>query len=449
MLKTPRGMAVEILNRVALTDAYAEPLLDACLATHDLPNIHDRRLLTELVYGVLRKQGHLDWIIERFYRGDIKSLDIFVNNILRTGLYQLLYTSRIPLFAVVDEAVKLTKIHHPGGAGLVNAILRNYLRKREGLVYPRLEEAPLDYIAIVHSHPRWLVERWLKILGSEATAALCAANNEIPPITLRVNGLKVTREEAKSELVTDTIEAGETIFSPHGLIIAKHGPSLRETASYQKGHILLQDEASQLIGLLAAPQPGENVLDICAGTGVKTTHLAELMDNKGKIAAIDINPGKLASLRELADRLGIDNVETRVGDASTDMGPLWQGQFDRALVDAPCSGLGTLRRNPEIKWRLRAHDLKSFSGLQKQLLHSAAACLKRGGTLVYSVCTVMPEENEAVIDDFLKHHNDFIPTPPPESIDRELIDKRGFFRTNTAIHGTDGFFGAVMVKKQD
>jgi 16S rRNA (cytosine967-C5)-methyltransferase len=447
MLKTPRGIAVEILNRVALTDAYAEPLLDACLSTHDLPNIHDRRLLTELVYGVLRRQGHLDWIIGKYYRGDYKALDIFLKNILRTGLYQLLYTSRIPVFAVVDEAVKLTKIHHPGGTGLVNAILRNYLRKSEGLVYPKLEEAPLEYIAVVHSHPRWLVERWLKILGAEATAALCDANNEIPPITLRVNGLKVTREKAKSELATDTIEAGETVFSPHGLVIAKHGPSLRETASYQKGHVLLQDEASQLIGSLVAPQPEEKILDICAGTGVKTTHLSEIMGNKGKITAVDINAGKLASLRELADRLGIDNVETKVGDATTDPGPLWQGQFDRALVDAPCSGLGTLRRNPEIKWRIRAHDLKTFSGLQKQLLHRAAACLKKGGTLVYSVCSVMPEENEAVIDDFLKHHSDFIPAAPPVSIDRALIDQRGFFRTNPAIHGTDGFFGAVMVKK--
>ncbi len=441
-------MAVEILNRVALTDAYAEPLLDACLSTHCLTNIHDRRLLTQLVYGVLRMQSHLDWIIGTYYRGDVNSLDIFIKNILRTGLYQLLYTSRIPIFAVVDEAVKLAKIHHPAGARLVNAILRNYLRKREDLVYPRLEEAPLEHIAVVHSHPRWLVKRWLKIFGLEGTVALCAANNEIPPITLRVNGLKVTREETRIELAKDNIEARETVFSPHGLVIAKHGPSLREMASYQKGHVLLQDEASQLIGLLAAPQPGENVLDICAGTGVKTTHLAEIMDNKGKIAAVDINAGKLASLRELAARLGIGTVETKVGDATTDMGPLWQGQFDRALVDTPCSGLGTLRRNPEIKWRLRARDLKSFSGLQKQMLHSAAACLKRGGTLVYSVCTVIPEENEAVIDDFLSHHGEFYLAPPPESIDRALIDKRGFFRTNPAIHGTDGFFGAVMVKKR-
>ena len=446
LLKTPRGITIEILNRVALTDAYAEPLLDACLSSTALNNIHDRRLLTQLVYGVLRTQGHLDWIIGTYYRGDVKSLTIFVKNILRTGLYQLLYTSRIPAFAVVDEAVKLTKIHQPASAGLVNAILRNYLRKGKGLVYPRLEEDPLEHIAIVHSHPRWLVEGWLKNLGPAETAALCAANNEIPPTTLRVNGLQATREEAGRELATDNIEAEETVFSPHGLVIAKGGLSLRETVSYQKGHVLLQDEASQLIGLLAAPQEGEHVLDLCAGTGVKTTHLAELMDNKGRITAIDINAGKLTSLRDLANRLGVDTVETLTGDATTNRGSLQPGQFDRVLVDAPCSGLGTLRRNPEIKWRLRAHDLKSLSGLQKQLLHSAAAYLKKDGMLIYSVCTVMPEENEAVIDDFLRHHHDFCLVPPPATIDRMLIDKQGFFRTNTALHGTDGFFGAVMKK---
>ena len=440
-------MAVEILNRVALTDAYAEPLLDACLSTPDLTNIHDRRLLTELVYGVLRTQGHLDWIIGAFYRGDIQVLHMDLKNILRTGLYQLLYTSRIPGFAVVDEAVKLAKINHRGGAGLVNAILRNYLRKRDDLVYPRMDEAPLDYIAVVHSHPRWLVERWLKIFGREGTVALCSANNQIPPITLRCNRLKVTREKTISELAKDDLEARETAFSPQGLTIAKHGPALRETAGYQDGHILLQDEASQLIGLLAAPQPGESCLDICAGTGIKTTHMAELMNNKGKIMAIDINAGKLASLRELAKRLGIGIVETRVQDATTAPGTWQQGQFDRVLVDAPCSGLGTLRRNPEIKWRLQPPDLEIFSSLQKQLLHSAASCLRRGGTLAYSVCTIMPEENENLIDDFLKHHGDFRRVPPPESIDRTLIDERGFFRTDTSIQGLDGFFGALMVKK--
>jgi 16S rRNA (cytosine967-C5)-methyltransferase len=448
MTKTPRGMAVEILNRVELTDAYAEPLLDACLSNHYLPNIHDRRLLTQLVYGVLRMQGHLDWIIRTYYRDNIISLNIFIKNILRTGLYQLLYTNRIPIFAVVDEAVNLAKIHHPAGASLVNAILRNYLRKREGLVYPLLEEDPLKHIAVVHSHPPWLIKRWLKIFGVEETLALCAANNNIPPATLLVNRRKVSREQAREKLAAEGIETKETTFSPDGLVLAGHGSSLRETASYRDGHILLQDEASQLIAHLFAPRPGERVLDLCAGTGIKTTHLAEIMRNAGTILAVDIKERKLASLRELADRLGVGIVETRVGDATADLGPTFHEQFDGVLVDAPCSGLGTLRRNPEIKWRLRARDIKAFSGLQKKMLSRAAAYVKRGGTLAYSVCTVMPEENEAVIDDFLRRHNNFRPATPPESIDRSMIDEKGFFRTSPARQDMDGFFGAVLVRTE-
>jgi 16S rRNA (cytosine967-C5)-methyltransferase len=281
----------------------------------------------------------------------------------------------------------------------------------------------------------------------EETLALCAANNDIPPATLLVNRMKASREQAKKELATEGIETKETAFSPDGLVITGHGSSLRETASYRKGCVLLQDEASQLIALLLAPRPGDRVLDLCAGTGVKTTHLAEIMQNRGYILAVDINKRKMVSLRELAKRWGIGIVETRTGDATTDLGEALHDKFDKVLVDAPCSGLGTLRRNPEIKWRLRTRDIKVFSDLQKKMLSSAAVYVKRGGTLAYSVCTVMPEENEAVIDDFLGRHTDFHLTPPLESIDRSMIDEKGFFRTSPARHGTDGFFGVTLVRK--
>ncbi len=446
MIETPRGMAVDILNRVTVTDAYAEPLLDACLSAHYLPNVHDRRLLTELVYGVLRMRGHLDWLIAEFYRGRLASIHPVVLNIIRTGLYQLIYTQRIPLFAVVDEAVKLAKGLEPQSASLVNAILRTYLRKRDTLIYPSPEADPVAHIATVHSHPPWLVKEWLKSLGQEETLTLCRANNEVPPVFLRVNRLKATPEEVLAELEKEGIAAEKTVFSPDGLRLSSRGSSLRTTASYQKGHLLVQDEASQLIAPLLAPRPGEQVLDICSGTGGKTAHLAALMENRGKILALDIKGKKLASLRELMERLGIAIVETREADATAGPGRALAGRFDRVLVDAPCSGLGTLRRNPEIKWRLKAREIKEFAGLQKAILHNAAACLKEGGTLVYSVCTVLPEENEAVVADFLKRHQDFHPIPPPPAIDRRLIDEEGFFRTRPDRHGTDGFFATVFVK---
>lgn len=444
MIETPRGMAVDILNRVDLTDAYAEPLLDACLASHYLPNIHDRRLLTELVYGTLRMQGRLDWLIDHLYHGHLPSLPPVVKNIIRTGLYQMIFTQRIPLFAVVDEAVKLAKALQPGSASLVNALLRTYLRKRDFLAYPREEEDTLDFIATVHSHPRWLVKRWLKILGSEETLALCQANNRIPPVFLRVNRLKTTRTAVIEELQGENITVEETAYSPDGLVVSGHSSSLRTSASYEKGHIQVQDEASQLIAHLLAPEPGEQVLDVCAGSGVKTTHLAELMGNRGEIIAMDINERKLAALSDLAERLGVAIVETIRGDATADMASL--PSFDRILVDAPCSGLGTLRRNPEIKWRIKASDLQRFAELQKKILINAASRLKKGGLIVYSVCTVTREENEAVIEDFLLQLRDFHLLPPPETINHSMIDARGFLRTSSDRHGTDGFFAAVMTR---
>ena len=438
---------MDILNRVALTEAYAEPLLDACLSQGHLPNIHEHKLTTHLVYGVLRTQGRLDWIIRTLYRGDFNSLDISIINILRTGLYQLLYTSRIPPAAAVNEAVNLAKVRCPAGASLVNAILRNYLRRQEGLAYPSPEHDLEDYIAVMHSHPRWLVRRWLAAFGREKTLALCAANNEIPPSTLRVNRLKVTRPAAALELQKAGLEVKETTLSPDGLVIAKGAAALRETQSFQQGHVLRQDEASQLISHFLAPVPGEVNLDFCAGQGVKTTHLAEIMGNQGKVLALDINVGKLAALRGLAARQGIGIIETREGDATTDLGSTWHNKFDRVLVDAPCSGLGTVRRNPEIKWRCQVSHLKACSELQKKILNNAAAYLRRGGTMMYSVCTITPEENEGVIEDFLSRHGDFCLAPAEAGRWFGMGDVMGFIRTGLENQILDGFFGAVLIRK--
>ena len=272
------------------------------------------------------------------------------------------------------------------------------------------------------------------------------ANNEIPPVVLRANRLKIMRKDVIQELKGEGIEATITTFSPDGLVLSGPSSLLRNTASYRNGHIQLQDEASQLIAHLLSPQPGEHVLDLCAGSGAKTTQLAEIMGNRGNILAIDINEKKLISLKELAARLGVAIVETRTGDAVADIITPFIESFDRILVDAPCSGLGTLRRNPEIKWRTQASDITLLAAIQKKILNRAVGYLRPGGSLVYSVCTVMPEENEMVVEDFLRHNRDFKLAPLPESIDRGLIDDKGFFRTSPGRHGTDGFFAALLVK---
>ncbi|MBU1185234.1 MAG: 16S rRNA (cytosine(967)-C(5))-methyltransferase RsmB [Proteobacteria bacterium] len=447
MKNSPRRLAVEILNRIDEAAAYAEPLLDAALSGTAFANPHDRGLLTELVYGTLRMRGRLDWIIGQLYRGDAAALETRVRNILRTGLYQLWYTDRIPPFAAVNEAVGIARKTSPAASGLVNALLRTALRKKDAIAWPDMAKDPEKAISVIHSHPRWLVERWLDEFGINETIAICRANNAVPPLALRVNSLKASREQAVAALAQEGLTVEPTAFSPDGLLLASPAVNLRETASWRKGLIRIQDEASQLIALLLSPEPGENLLDLCAGTGGKTLHLAALMENRGKIMAVDHHPGKLRLLREEAVRLGVTIVETQVADALA-LPETFRGAFDSVLLDAPCSGLGTLRRNPEIRWRLAPADLIKCMQIQKRLLRSAADCVRPGGRLIYSVCTATPEENEAVIEDLLNGRTDFtlIRSTAAQGIPPALIDDAGLFRTFPHRHGTDGFFAALLIR---
>jgi 16S rRNA (cytosine967-C5)-methyltransferase len=447
MKKTPRHTVLEILNRVEEQDAFAEPLLDAALSRAPLMNIHDRSLITHIVYGTLRMRGRLDWIIDQLYKGDFLSMDVSIKNILRAGLYQLLFTDRIPDFAVVDEAVEIAKKTNPAGSGLVNAILRNAIRKRDRFAYPDIREDPAYHLSVLHSHPLWIVRKWIEKFGVEETTLLCKANNEIPPVVLRVNTLKTNREKLIDECSRQDMEVKATGYSLDGMIISHPAMPVREMAFYKAGHFQIQDEASQLISRLVDPKPGENVLDVCAGTGGKTTHLAAIMNNRGRITALDIGEKKIMALRKNAGRLGATNIDTRIGDAREMSEESFYGSFDKILVDAPCTGLGTLRRNPEIKWRITEGGPKRFSVLQKAILTCAARSLKKGGLLIYSTCTIATEENEEVIADFTAHHPDFICIHPPDAINSFLVDDRGYFRSYPHKHGIDGFFGAVLIKK--
>ena len=444
---SPRRLAVEILTRIDTGGAYAEPLLDNALSGKALTAPPDRALLTELVYGTLRKRGPLDWIIAQLYKGDPATLEATVRNILRTGLYQLWFTDRIPPFAAVNEAVEIARLLVPAAPGLVNGLLRNALRKKDAIEWPEGGADPAVAIAVLDSHPLWLVRRWLAQFGQEQTVAICRANNGVPPVTLRVNTLKGDRAEAIATLACDGFRAEPTQFSPDGLQLLSSAAGLRETRAYREGLFRLQDEASQLIGRLVDPLPGERVLDLCAGAGGKTLHLAALMNNSGTIVALDRRGESLNRLRDDARRLGATIVETRTADAGVLPDPIRQS-FDRVLLDAPCSGLGTLRRNPEIRWRLTPKDFREAMQAQRRLLRSAADAVKPGGRLVYSVCTLTPEENELVVNDLLHSRPDFTPLPPPlEHLPSGSTDERGFLRVFTHLHGQDGFFAAVLMRR--
>ncbi len=443
----PRQLATTILDRVDKEKSFAEPLLDAFLSQNILSSIQDRRLLTELVYGTLRMRNRIDWVIQSNYTGDLKKMEGGITNILRIALYQIIFTDRIPAYAACDEAVKMTKKDYPGRDRLVNAILRNAIRKMDGVTYPDFQGDPAAHISSFHSHPKWLVEKWITRFGTEETMEFCRSNNERPPFTLRINRLKTERNDVVRTLIDEGITAGPTAYSPDGITISSPGMPVREMSLYKKGNLLIQDEASQLISLLLDPKPGDVVLDACSGAGIKTTHMAGLMQNRGTIIALDINERKIAGLKELSQRFGATIIEPTIGDATEDMGPAYGEQFDRILVDAPCSALGTLRRNPEIKWSRNAKDMKKFPRLQKRMLNRCAPYLKRGGIMLYSACTIDKDENEWVVEEFLRGNSDFICISPSLSKDWKMTDGDGFFRTFPHRHKTDGFFGALLLKK--
>ena len=444
----PRQLALTILDRVEAERSFAEPLLDSFLSRHIFSGMEDRRLLTELVYGTLRMRNRLDWFIRSIYTGDSETMERGIKNILRIGLYQIVCTDRIPPHAAVDESVKLAKKEYPGREGLVNAILRNAIRRMDSISYPDRAKDPAAHISTVHSHPRWLVEKWITRFGTEETEAFCRGNNERPPLTLRINRLKAERAAVVQALIDDGILAGPTDYSPDGITISSPRVPVRELSLYKEGMLLIQDEASQIISLLLDPRPGDAVLDACSGAGIKATHLAGIMTNRGTIVALDIHGRKIEGLKRLAGRFGATIIEPAVGDVTKDMDPGYRERFDRILVDVPCSALGTLRRNPEIKWHSSVKDLQQFPPLQQAMLKRCAPCLKEGGIMLYSACTIEHDETEGVVEEFLRGHPEFTCIPPALPEAWEMTDGNGFFKTLPHRHQTDGFFGALFMKKR-
>ena len=444
MKKSVRHLALDILNQVQQSHLFAGDLLDTCLDLNSLSGTPDGRLLTHLVYGVLRLRGHLDWILRKLYRGDFEKMDKGIKNVLRLGIYQLKFSDRLPDFAVVNEAVKIAKVIKPDKSALVNAVLRNYLRHGESILFPHSEKNPAQYIAAFYSHPLWLVRKWIKLFGTEETISLCSANNELPPLTARVNTLKISRKDLMQKITDAGFTPEATEYSPDGISLNTSTIPLQKTEFFENGFLRIQDEAAQLISYLIKPDTNETILDACAGSGGKTTHLAAILKNKGRIVAIDRNQEKIAELRLEAARLGINIIETQTGDLETGLHNSLKEKFDFVLVDAPCSGTGTLRRNPEIKWRITEKNLRKFTAAQKRILQNAAVAVKKGGHLIYCTCSLLPEENENIVDDFLKHYPDFSLCRPSASFNRKFIDGRGFLHTYPHRHKMDGFFGAVL-----
>jgi 16S rRNA (cytosine967-C5)-methyltransferase len=408
----------------------------------------DRAFLTELTYGVIRWREKLDWAIRHFSKIPFEKIESDTLNILRLGLYQILFLSRTPASAAVNESVELAKgLRGKGGAGFVNAILRSTIRQKNEIPYPQINEEPALHLSVVQSHPLWLVRRWEKEMGVEEALRICMFNNGIPPLMLRTNTLKINRKDLIEKLGEKQLKPVPTTYSEEGIVL-RDPPPASELPFMKEGLYIIQDEASQLVASILDPKPGERVLDACAAPGGKTTHIAQRMENRGEICALDLSKPKLALITESCRRLGIRIVKTIRGNAAKPL-PISQGlKYDRILADVPCSGFGTLRRNPDLKWRRGEKDIKRLSELQLSILSNTSAYLRKGGVLVYSTCTVFREENEDVVEKFLEGHPEF----ELDQMDKFLLEKfqsfiqNGYFKTFPPRDEMDGFFVARMIK---
>jgi len=355
----------------------------------------------------------------------------------------------VPASAAVNESVKLAKEKEQRSSGFVNAVLRNIDRERDKIPYPEPEEHPIEFIAVRYSHPPWLVKRWIERYGFDKTIELCRLNNEAPPFTIRVNSLKTKREELKELLKKDIDRIEDCSVSSNGLIL-KGVSNISENPAFKDGLFYVQDEAAQMISQILDPKTDERILDACAAPGGKTTDIAELMGNKGVVAALDISKNGIALIKENCERLGIGIVKPYLKDAAKDISNIAEEKFDKILIDAPCSGLGVLRRHPEGKWQKKEELIFESQKIQKNLIEILSGYLKDGGVLVYSTCSTENEENEDVVEDFLERHPEFkvddIKQYLPETGEM-LIDEKGFLHTSPANYRMDGFF-AVRLRKQ-
>jgi 16S rRNA (cytosine967-C5)-methyltransferase len=407
----------------------------------------DRALAGEIATGTLRWQAALDHVIQAFSGRPIAKLDREVVAILRMSAFQLLHLDRVPASAVVDDAVQMTKrAGKRSASGFVNALLRRLSRERNCLPMPT--EPPIDLLSITLSHPRWLAARWLDRYGIDAATAWAEFDNSPAPLTLRANTLKTSRDDLASTLRAAGVDTDPSRFAPDGLVVTGGNPLLTPLA--HTGAFVVQDEASQLVGVYAGATAGERVLDACASPGGKTTQMAAAMGDRGTIVAADVRGQRVALLARTVATSSAQSI--RIVQADARQPPPFRATFDLVLVDAPCSGLGTIRRDPDVRWRRTAADLAPLASMQRALLDSLAKAVRPGGRLVYSTCSSEPDENDAVVAAFLETHPEFARSVPPmfEANPglRQLLDEQGALRTLPFRDQLEAFY-AVSLQTDD
>lgn len=441
VLLSPRAIAAQILSEAESSSVYVDYVLEKHLQRSAFP-ARDRALVTALVHGVSRWRARLDAEIQQHFRHHFDEAQPFVKNVLRGAVYQMLFMDRIPAYAAVDEAVEMIQLRFGNNfSRLSNGVLRNI--QRAPMEWPPVaslvEKKDLKMLAQMFSHPEWLIKRWVEQFGWEQTAALAEANNRIPPVTVRVvrpeENLKPWLKQMKArEVKPEPVEYMPNFY---------HLPHLDDITSlpgFEEGWFTVQDSSAGMVAHLVAPQPGETILDLCAAPGGKALHIAEMIGS-GNVVAIDLDAQRLELIAEAAERLRL-KVHLVVADSRT----FAAKPVNAVVVDAPCSGLGVLSRRSDLRWRRRPKDITDLVELQKEILTDAAELVRSGGRLIYSTCTIDPEENEKVVEWFLEHHQGFRLEPARGYVHASFCDNRGYVRTFPHRHNMDGGFAARLVR---
>lgn len=437
---------MEVLEKIELENTYSNLLLREVIDNHSLTK-EDKNLLTELVYGVLQRKYTLDYQLDPFIKKQ-KKMQNWVRQLLRLSLYQMEYLDRIPNHAIVNEAVNIARIKgHQGISGLVNAVLRNIIRK--GVLNPKEIKDKKKQISIEYSLPMWLVEEFIKDLGLEETIKLARSFNERPKLSMRVNTDKILREEAIERLENESYKAEKSEISPFGITISNGIPA--DSTLFKEGLISVQDESSMLVAPALNVSPDDYVLDACAAPGGKAMHIASNFlskDEGGKVQALDIHQHKINLIYQNVNRQGLKGlVQAKKMDARNLEDEFAEGTFDRVLVDAPCSGLGLIRRRPEIRYTKSKKDIEALAKLQLEIINQAAKVLKKNGELVYSTCTLTKNENQSLVEKFLKENQEFEQIKVDLDNENLKLDQDGSITLYPHQYQTDGFFISRFKKK--
>lgn len=447
MALSAREVSFNILYDIFVNEAFSNIAIKKHLEM-ELES-KEESLVREIVYGVLENRLYIDYIISKASKIKLNKVHSSILIILRIGVYQLIFMDKIPESAAVNEAVKLSKKHgHKGSIGFVNGVLRSIGRNKDEFMNIDVKDK-IDFISIKYSHPKWMVERWVKQYGEGFTEELCKKNNERPELNIRVNTLVVNKDELKRKLLDKGFIVRDSKYGVDSLII-ENPIRITELEEFKLGYFIIQDESSTLVGQIMDPSPGSLVIDICSAPGGKATHIAQIMNNEGKIFSRDIYEHKIKLIDENAKRLSIKIIETAISDA-TKRDEYLVNIADYILVDAPCSGFGLIRRKPEIKWNRKENDIKELVNIQSNILDNVKDYLKIDGILVYSTCTIEKDENYNLIETFLEQNKNFKLMSIEDKLwNKEKLDtlNDGYIQLFPHIHNTDGFFIAKMRKER-